>query len=132
MHPILLYLATAIIFFAIDMLWLGVVAVAFYRTHLGYLLTPEVDWIAAIIFYLIFIAGLLLFAVYPAIEEGSLLRAALLGAAFGFVCYATYDLTNQATVRDWPLIVTLVDLAWGTVLGGMVASLSFLVHRFFS
>lgn len=132
MHPVLLYLATAAIFFAIDMFWLGVVAVAFYRTHLGYLLAPEVGWTAAIIFYLIFIAGLLLFAVYPAIDAGSLLRAALLGAAFGFVCYATYDLTNQATVRDWPLIVTLVDLAWGTVLGGVVASLSFLVHRLFS
>lgn len=122
------YLATVGIFFAIDMLWLGLIAASFYRTHLGYLLAPEVGWAAAIIFYLVFIAGLLLFAVYPAIDAGSLARAALLGAAFGFVCYATYDLTNQATVRDWPLIVTLVDLAWGTVLGGVVASLSFLVH----
>lgn len=118
---LLLYLITLAVFFAIDLVWLGLVAKDFYRRHLGYLMSPKVNWAAALLFYLLFIAGLLVFAVRPAIAAGAPLQALWLGALLGLVCYATYDLTNLATVRDWPLIVTAVDLVWGTVLGGVVA-----------
>ena len=118
---LILYFVTLAVFFAIDMVWLGLVAKGFYRRHLGYLMSPKVNWAAALLFYLLFIAGLLVFAVRPAIAAGAPLQALWLGALLGLVCYATYDLTNLATVKDWPLIVTAVDLAWGTVLGGVVA-----------
>jgi uncharacterized membrane protein len=120
-----IYAITLPIFFAIDLIWLGVVAKNFYRQHLGHLLAPQVNWGAAIVFYLLFIAGIVFFAVRPALEVHSPLRALAYGGFFGFLTYATYDLTNQATLRDWPVIVTVVDLAWGTVLSASVAYLSY-------
>jgi len=121
------YLVTLPIFFAIDMLWLGTLAKSFYQRHLGYLLNPQVQWAPAILFYLVFIGGIVFFAVRPALDAHSPMRALVNGAVLGFVAYATYDLTNQATVRDWPAIVTVVDLAWGTVLCSSVAWLSYTV-----
>ncbi len=123
-QTILLYLITLAIFFAIDMVWLGVVAKTFYRKHLGYLMAPKVGWPAAILFYLLFIAGLVVFAVRPGLAAGAPRKALLLGAFLGLISYATYDLTNQATVKDWPAIVTVVDLVWGTTLGGLVSWVS--------
>jgi uncharacterized membrane protein len=128
-QSVLLYLITWAVFFAIDMVWLGVVAKGFYRKHLGYLMAPKVVWPAAILFYLLFIAGLVVFAVRPGVLAGAPLKGLLLGAFLGLVSYATYDLTNQATVKDWPVIVTVVDLVWGTVLGGSVAGVSVLLGR---
>lgn len=122
-----LYLATVPVFFAIDMLWLGVLARSFYQTNLRHLLSPDVNWPAAFVFYFIYIAGILLFAVRPGLEAQSLARASLWGALFGFFTYATYDLTNLATLRDWPLNVVLVDIAWGTVLCTLVAGGSYLL-----
>jgi uncharacterized membrane protein len=122
-----IYAVTLPIFFAIDLVWLGVVAKNFYRQHLGHLLSPQVDWTAAILFYLVFIGGIVFFAVRPALEVNSPLRALTYGALFGFLTYATYDLTNQATLRDWPVIVTVVDLAWGSILSASVAYLSYQV-----
>jgi len=119
------YLLTVPIFFLIDMIWLGVVAKDFYERHLGYLMKPQVNWAAAIAFYLLFIIGIVIFAVKPALEMQSPFRALVYGALFGFFTYATYDLTNLATVKDWPLVVTVVDLAWGTALCGMVATASY-------
>lgn len=124
-----LYLLTVPVFFAIDLIWLGLVARSFYQKHLGYILSPEVNWPAAIVFYLIYIVGIIFFAVRPALEVESLSRALFLGACFGFITYATYDLTNLATLKDWPLIVVIVDIAWGTVLCALVASGSFLFGR---
>lgn len=124
---LLVYAVTLAVFFAIDLVWLGVVARGFYRQRLGHLLGAEVNWGPAILFYLIFIAGIVFFAVRPALEAHSATRALVHGAFLGLVAYATYDLTNQATMRDWPLIVTVVDLAWGTVLTGAVAYLSYQV-----
>ena len=121
------YAVTLPVFFAIDLVWLGVVAKSFYRQHLGHLLADQVNWPAAILFYLVFIAGIVFFAVKPALEVNSATRALAYGALFGFFTYATYDLTNHATMRDWPAIVTVVDLAWGTVLSASVASLSYQV-----
>jgi uncharacterized membrane protein len=122
-----IYAVTLPVFFAVDMLWLGTLAKAFYQRYLGYLLSPQINWPAAILFYLVFIAGIVFFAVKPAMEAASPMRALAYGAFFGFVAYATYDLTNHATVRDWPLIVTVVDLIWGTVLCGAVAWLSYTI-----
>lgn len=116
-----LYLLTLPVFLALDLLWLGVLARRFYAEQLAAFLQPQVDGVAAFGFYLIYIVGLLFFAVRPALETGSLGKAVLLGALFGFFTYATYDLTNLATLRGWPVRVTVVDLAWGTVLGALVS-----------
>jgi uncharacterized membrane protein len=126
---VILYLITLAVFFLIDMVWLGVVAKDFYRRHLGTMLSPKVNWGAAILFYLLFIAGLLIFVIRPALAHGALLSALPLGALFGLISYATYDLSNLATLKDWPLIVTVVDLVWGTILGGLVSLVSTLLGR---
>lgn len=122
-----LYLATVPVFYLIDMIWLGFVARGFYKKHLDFILSARVNWTAAIVFYLIFISGILLFAVQPALERSSLGRAALLGGLFGFFTYATYDLTNLATIKDWPIVVVIVDILWGMVLCSAVAASSFLI-----
>ena len=124
-----LYFATLIAFFAIDMVWLGLVARSFYYEQLGFLLNPNTNWVAAMIFYLLFILGILVFVVLPGLKEKSLKATILRAALFGFVTYATYDLTNLATVKDWPLAITLVDLAWGTVLTIAVSSIGFLAGK---
>ena len=121
MKTLFVYLITVPIFFVIDLTWLGVVAKGFYQKHLGYLMRPQINWAAAILFYLLFIIGIVIFAVRPALESQSPMRALVYGALFGFFAYATYDLTNLATVKDWPVIVTVIDLVWGTVLCGAVA-----------
>jgi uncharacterized membrane protein len=126
MTSIYLYFLSVPVFFAIDMLWLGLIAQSFYRTHLGYLLGP-VNWPVAIAFYLVFLVGLTIFATAPAYELRSLSYAILYGALFGFFTYATYDLTNWATIRDWPAIVVLVDILWGTVLSASVAAGTYLL-----
>ncbi len=124
-----LYFITLGVFFLIDIFWLGVVAKGFYRRYLGPFLSPKVNWTSAVLFYLLFIVGLLVFAVRPALVRGAPLDALWLGGLFGLICYATYDLTNQATLKDWPLIVTVIDLMWGTVLGGAVSLVSAVIGR---
>jgi len=124
-----MYLITLAVFFLIDMVWLVVVAKGFYRRHLGPMLSPNVNWAAAILFYLLFIVGLLVFAIRPALVGGEPLKALFLGALLGLISYATYDLTNLATLKDWPLVVTIVDLVWGSVLGGAVSFLSAVLGR---
>ncbi|XKT74889.1 MAG: DUF2177 family protein [Patescibacteria group bacterium UBA2103] len=121
-----LYLLTVPVFFIIDMVWLGLVAKNFYQNQIGFLLGP-VNWTAAIVFYLLFIVGILVFAVLPALDGGNLMKAVLLGAFFGFVAYATYDLTNLATVKDWPFLIVVVDMIWGAVLSSSVAAVSYLI-----
>lgn len=122
-----LYAIALPVFFAIDMIWLGVVAKNFYRSQIGTLMKQDVNWAAAIIFYLIFIAGLVVFVIAPSMEKGSWKHALLFGALFGLVCYATYDLTNLAVAKDWPVLVTLVDLAWGAVLAASVSTVSYFI-----
>lgn len=118
-----------VIFLVIDMIWLGLIAKKLYAKQLGYLMTPNINWIAAIVFYIIFILGLSFFVIEPAIIKESLQYAILAGMFFGFVTYATYDLTNLATVDKWPLLITGIDLVWGTFLGGVVSTLTFLILR---
>jgi uncharacterized membrane protein len=121
-----LYGVALITFFAIDLLWLGLVARGFYQTHMGHLMRPSVNWAAAVTFYLLFLVGLLLLVVLPAVERESFTRAVLFGALFGLVTYAAYDLTNLATLDGFPLKVALVDLVWGTVLCATVSATTFL------
>lgn len=122
-----LYGVSIATFFALDMVWLGLVASDFYARHLGHLLSPDVLWVPAIVFYLLFVAGVVKFVTLPA--AGSIRRAALNGAFFGLVTYATFDLTCLALFRDFPLIVVVVDLAWGAFLSASVASVGALASR---
>lgn len=115
------------VFFTIDMLWLGLIAKDFYAKQIGGLMKPNINWTAAIIFYLIFIAGLVVFVITPAVIKNSWSHAVLMGALFGFVCYATYDLTNLAVAKDWPVFVTIIDLIWGAVLAASVSVITFLI-----
>lgn len=124
-----LYGLTALVFFAIDLVWLGVVASRFYERHLGPLLRPDVVWTAAAGFYLLYIAGILVFAVLPALDAGSVGRAVALGAFFGLVAYATFDLTSMALIRGFDWTVVAVDLLWGMVLTGTVAAAGFHAGR---
>ena len=127
-----LYFATLIAFFAIDMIWLGLVARTFYRKYLGFLMAPNPNWLAAIIFYLLFIVGILVFVVVPGLKESSLKTTLLRAALFGLITYATYDLTNLATVKDWPVLVTVVDMIWGMILSVIVSLASFMSGKWLS
>ncbi len=122
---LLLYALTVPVFFAVDTVWLGLVAKTFYRKQIGHLMADQVRWPAALVFYFTFIAGIILFAVLPSVEKGSLGKAILYGALFGFFTYGTYDLTNLATLKNWPLIVTVADLLWGMVLTGTVSGIGY-------
>jgi uncharacterized membrane protein len=129
MKLVYLYLLTLPVFFGIDMLWIGVVAKGFYRKNLGHLLRPDINWTAALIFYLLYIVGILIFATLPALEKKSLHQAVVLGALFGFFAYATYDLSNLATLKDWPVNIVFVDVLWGMVLTASVAGASFFIGK---
>jgi len=119
------YGAALAVFVAVDMVWLGTMASRLYRPTLGDIAISGVNLPPAILFYVLYPIGLLIFAVQPALKSGSVSTAAIYGALFGFFTYATYDLTNQATLRNWTLQLTLVDVAWGTILGAVSASISF-------
>lgn len=123
------YLATAFVFLAIDYVWLTQVATRFYFDRIGHLLMDKPNMAAAAAFYLIYVVGIVIFAVMPALKSGSLTTALVFGALFGFFTYATYDVTNYATLKGWPLIVVIVDVAWGTVLSAVSASLGFVLTR---
>ncbi|NNF14278.1 MAG: DUF2177 family protein [Gemmatimonadetes bacterium] len=129
MKYLALYGLTALGFFAIDFVWLSRIAVSFYDKHLGHLLREEpVIW-AAVAFYSLYLVGVVVFAVLPGLEAGSMARSVALGALFGLVAYATFDLTCKALFEDFPNIVVVVDLAWGTVLTGTTATLGYLAGR---
>ena len=121
-----LYAVALISFLVIDLVWLGVVARSFYQTHMGHLMRANVNWIAAIAFYLVFILGIIVLVVGPAMERQSLSHACILGALFGLVTYAAYDLTNLATLEGFPLRVVLVDMAWGMVLCASISAITYL------
>ncbi|SRR6056297_808123 len=122
------YIITFIVFIILDAIWLGLIARKLYSSKLGYIMKSNVNWLAALIFYLIFIGGLVFFVVEPSISQESLTYAIKAGLIFGFVTYATYDLTNLSTIRDWPLSITLIDLAWGSTLGLLTSTFSYLIN----
>ncbi len=126
-----LYLITLLVFLGIDSLWLGLVAPSFYSSQIGFIMADQPNFLAAGLFYLVFIFGMVVFVIEPGVRQGTLTQAAMQGALFGLVTYATYDLTNLATLKDWPVLVTVVDLLWGTFLSTAVALVSVWVGKRF-
>lgn len=126
-----IYFIALIVFFIVDMIWLGFIAKNFYANQIGSLMKTDINWIAAIIFYLIFIFGLVIFVISPSIEKNSWTNALIFGALFGFVCYATYDLTNLAVAKNWPILVTVVDLIWGAFLASSVSVITYFIFNRF-
>ena len=124
---ITLYLIALPVFLAIDMVWLIFVAKSFYAQQIGFLMKTEINWSAAIIFYLLFVVGLVVFVIAPALEKNSWSHALIYGALFGLVAYATYDLTNLATMKNWPVLITIVDLAWGMTVAASVSIVTYLI-----
>lgn len=131
MNNIKLYLITVIVFFAVDIVWLGVISKNLYREYLGYIMSPSVNWTAALIFYFLFIAGLVFFVINPSLEKKSLIYAILAGGFFGLIAYGTYDLTNLATLKGWPLKITIIDLIWGTFLNAATSAITFIIAQKF-
>jgi len=127
-----LYAIALPLFLLLDGLWLGLVAKDLYRRQIGGLMKQDVNWAAAAVFYLLFLAGLVFFVLTPALEKKSLVYATLSGAFFGLVTYATYDLTNLAVAKGWPLGITVIDLAWGTFLGAVVSAATYAIASRFA
>lgn len=125
------YMIAVVSFFAIDMAWLGFIAKDLYRQEIGFIMKTNFNWLAALIFYLLYILGMVYFVINPALVKGQFTHALFVGALFGFITYATYDLTNLATLEGWPLKITLIDLAWGTFLGASVSSLTYYIVGLF-
>jgi len=122
-----IYLTAISIFLLIDAFWLGFIAKRFYRKEIGFLLSSNVNWVAAGLFYILFVFGLVFFVIEPAIKSEAWIDALFSGSLFGLVAYATYDLTNLATIEGWPLKVTIIDLIWGAFIGGSVSTITYLV-----
>lgn len=121
------FLLVGVIFAAIDAVWLGVVANKFYKSRLGTLLADKPDFVSAVVFYVIYIIGILVLALEPALRDGEVTTALGLGAMFGFAAYATYDLTNASTLKGWSKSVTIVDLIWGTTVTTATTVIAFLI-----
>ncbi len=114
---------------AIDLTWLTSIAKKFYLKHLGYIFTDKPSLLIGLLFYLLFSAGLIIFVVFPALEKKSIFKALSLGFLFGLIVYSAYDLTNHATIKNWPPIVTIVDMLWGATLSCIVSGITFYVGR---
>ena len=124
---VIIFFIAFVIFFIIDILWLGLFAKNMYQSQIGFILAKKPNWYAAIVFYILYIVFLMIFAILPALQTSSLNDAMLNGALYGFITYATYDLTNLATLEKWPLKVTIIDIIWGTLLGFSVSTLTYLI-----
>ena len=121
------FTVTFVVFMGIDLVWLGFVAKNIYSKYLGYLMAPNINWLAAMVFYVIFIIGILYFVIAPSLVDRDFTQLVIRAMLFGFITYATYDLTNLATVRDWPITITIIDLIWGTTLSTSVSVISYLI-----
>ncbi|MDD4624394.1 MAG: DUF2177 family protein [Bacilli bacterium] len=126
-----MYLIALVIFVIIDGIWLGFIAKDLYRKELGHLLASNPNWTAAVIFYLLFLVGLVYFVINPGIEKESIMTVVISGALFGLLTYATYDLTNLATLKEWPLKITIIDLIWGTSLSTIVSTATYYFYMLF-
>ena len=125
------YETTLVAFLAFYAVWLTTMSQRLYRRYIGDILVNGFNPVPAALFYLIYIAGIVFFATTPAFSTGKWTTAALNGALYGFFAYATYDLTNQATIRGWPTIITIADIFWGSLLSSIAATLGFLLTRYF-
>ncbi|MHC1786509.1 MAG: DUF2177 family protein [Christensenellales bacterium] len=123
------YLVTAGVFLLIDIVWLTLISPKLYKAQIGHLMSGKVNYLAAGLFYLIFIGALLFFVIDPAIQVRSIARALWTGAFLGLAMYATYDLTNQATLKDWPPLITAIDLAWGTFITAATSGIVTLIFK---
>lgn len=121
------FITAFVTFMVIDVIWIGLIAKDFYDKRIGGLMKDDINWTAAIIFYVLFIIALMVFVINPAIAAGSWTKALSLGAFFGLITYATYDLTNLALTKNWPLSVTIVDMIWGAFLAASVSTITFFV-----
>jgi uncharacterized membrane protein len=119
------------VFLVVDLIWIGIIARTFYQDQLGFILASSPNWTAAIIFYLMFVAGLLFFAVVPGLKETGLKDSLFRAALFGILTYGTYDLTNLALIEGWPVLVTVVDIIWGMILSITVCMVSLKAGRYF-
>ena len=124
-----LFLSTIVTFLILDAIWLGFVAKDFYAKQLSLYLTDDVIWSSALIFYIIFNIGLLILVILPSIEKNSYATLIIYALTYGLVTFATYDLTNLATVKEWPLIVSVVDMAWGMFVAFSSASVAFFANK---
>ncbi len=129
MRFVISYVATLLTFCIVDFVWLGWIAKGFYQSQIGGLLLAQPNWGAAVLFYLLFAAGMQIFCVSPALDAGSIGKAALFGALFGFFCYMTYDLSNLATLKDWAVALAAVDIAWGTFVGAVASTAGYAAVR---
>ena len=128
MRIIYTYLLSLPVIFAFDMLWLGVFAKDYYQKMMSPLVAIEFNWFAVPIFYLLYIVGVFIFAVYPGVMEESLQKTLLLAGLFGFFCYMTYDITNLATLKNWPVQLVIIDIIWGTVLSTFTAYVAYNIY----
>lgn len=126
------YLGAAVVFCVLDFIWLTLVAKGFYQSQMGELMAVQVRMVPAIIFYVLYLAGLVLFAISPALREQNWLMAVSLGLALGVIAYGSYDLTNMATLKGWSLSLTLVDIAWGAFVSAVSALAGFYAARIFA
>ena len=131
-HYLKIYGVALSVFLVVDLIWIGIIARNFYQEQLGFILASSPNWTAAIIFYLMFVAGLLFFAVSPGLKETGLKDSLFRAALFGILTYGTYDLTNLALIEGWPVLVTVVDIIWGMILSIIVCMVSLKAGRHFS
>ncbi|SHM31369.1 DUF2177 family protein [Roseibium suaedae] len=129
MQYVIAYLTTAAVFLALDFIWLSKVATKFYFDRLGHLLMEKPNLAAAALFYAVYVVGLVIFAIGPAVSSGRMSTALVYGVLFGFFTYATYDMTNYATLRGWPVAVVVLDIAWGMVISGVSAVAGYYLTR---
>jgi uncharacterized membrane protein len=123
-----LFIIAFLVFFIVDLLWLGLFAKTIYQSLLKPLLAPKTNWIAAVVFYVLYIVFLVVFVIHPAVLKADILYALQYGAMFGFITYATYDLTNLATLKGWPFKIVWIDMLWGTVLGASVSTITYFIY----
>lgn len=131
MNFIKIYVIAVPIFFAMDLVWLGVISQDIYQKYMGHLMRSVPNWTVAVIFYLLFVVGLVIFAIYPAIKNNSWVYALVYGAMFGFFTYMTFDLTNLAVLKDWRWQIVIIDIIWGIVLSGSVSLLAYSIGKNF-
>jgi len=116
-------------FLVVDLLWLGVFAKKFYKSQIGEFMKASPNWIAAGIFYALFIVGIMIFCVIPSVEKNSITHALIYGALFGFFTYMTYEMTNYAVIKNWPFTIVPVDILWGVVLTTIISAVGFYIAK---
>ena len=127
----LLYGISALTFFVIDLVWIGVVAKGFYAKYIGHMLGERINWVAALIFYFIYIGGIVVFVLIPALKNGSgVLHVMVMGGLLGLFAYSTFDLSALALFKEWPFIVALVDIVWGVFLTASTAAIAHTMMRY--